>query len=48
MYKNSLGKSSYSMQYLEKALKIAYELNDKRKTAETHLNISTVLTNLSK
>ena len=36
------------MKYLEKALKIAYELNDKRKAAETHLNVSTVLTNLSK
>ena len=36
------------MQYLEKALKISYDLVDKKKAAETHLNISTVLTNLSK
>jgi hypothetical protein len=36
------------MQYFEKSLKIAYKLEDKQKCAETHLNISSVLTNMGK
>ena len=44
----SIGKSNLSVQYFEKALKLAYELNDKKKAAESHLNTSTVLNSLGK
>ena len=47
-YYRFLGKYSMSLQYLENAIEIAYELNDKKKAAETHLNTSTILTNTGK
>ena len=48
LIKNSLNKNKNSLQYFEKTLELSYQLNDKRKAAETHLNISYVLSQIGK